>query len=77
MLEDDNLSSSFFEPVQFGTGQSSEIDVPDVQSISFKPELNIMNFNNINNPWDPPVGGSDISSILCMPLIFIFVITYY
>ncbi|RIA94928.1 hypothetical protein C1645_758680 [Glomus cerebriforme] len=63
MLEDDNISSSFFEPAQFETGQSSGPDAPDVQSFSFKPELNI-NISSISNPWDLPVGGTDISSIL-------------
>lgn len=71
-MEDENISSSFFESAQFGTGQSSGPDIPDVDPFSFKPDLNIVNYNNINNPWDPPIGGPDISNILCMPLILFF-----
>ncbi|PKC08650.1 hypothetical protein RhiirA5_357641, partial [Rhizophagus irregularis] len=63
-MEDENISSSFFESAQFGTGQSSGPDIPDVDPFSFKPDLNIVNYNNINNPWDPPIGGPDISNIL-------------
>jgi len=60
--EEDSMSSSFFEPVNFETGPSSGPD-SDVQALSFIAEpLNI----NIGNPWDPPGVGTDISSILCM-----------
>ncbi|CAG8563346.1 17336_t:CDS:10 [Funneliformis caledonium] len=69
------MSGSFFESVQFETGQSLSSDMPDVQSLSFSSEpLNI----NIGNPWDPPGGGTDISSILsdvALPEIYVSAFT--
>ncbi|GBB85441.1 hypothetical protein RclHR1_11990001 [Rhizophagus clarus] len=62
-MGEESLSSSFFNSAQFATGQSSVPDIPDVESFSFKPELNL-NFNSISNPWDPPIVGPDISNIL-------------
>ncbi|CAG8484212.1 3753_t:CDS:10 [Funneliformis mosseae] len=72
---EENMSDSFFESVQFETGQSLSSDMPDVQSLSFSAEpLNI----NIGNPWDPPGGGTDISSILsdvALPEIYVSAFT--
>lgn len=53
----EELSGSFFEPAQLNVEES---DISDVQAFSFKPDLNL----NINNPWDPPSSGIDISNIL-------------
>jgi hypothetical protein len=72
MLEDEEvLSSSFFETSPFGAEPPLESEVSDAQAFSFKPDLSL-NINSINNPWDPPSLGADISSILCIPLILLY-----
>ncbi|CAG8446003.1 9293_t:CDS:10 [Scutellospora calospora] len=63
-MEEDPLSSSFFEPSQFQSSISASPEIPEVsQSTSFTTE----SLNNIN-PWEPPQ-LNDISTILADVLL--------
>ncbi|CAG8616270.1 4698_t:CDS:1, partial [Dentiscutata erythropus] len=66
MLEEDALSTSFFEPSQFQSSISASPEIPEVsQSASFTTD----SLNNIN-PWDPP--QLDFSTTRILGVVFFF-----